>query len=336
MQYLKDIGITGAWLSPIFKSPMADFGYDISNYTDIHYEYGTLDDFDNLVKVCKRLGIKLILDFVPNHTSGKFTQKNFFSKRKMTSFCLDEHIWFQLSEMRDPYYENFYVWQDGKINETTGEREPPNNWNSLFRFSAWQWSDKRQQYYLHQCIIKQPDLNYRDPNVRESMKNVLLFWLERGIDGFRIDAIPYIYEYQNDDGTFPDEPESGECDDVYGTCYLSHIYTKDQPDTYNLVYDWRDLLDNYTKTHGGNSKVLMTEAYTSLTMEQLFYGNSLGRRGSHIPFNFQIIDFINMNSTPVQWKVAIDSWLDNMPKEPDYVPNWVVSIIFFVEEFSSY
>lgn len=99
-------------------------------------------DLDNLIKVCKRLGIKLILDFVPNHTSN-------------------EHPWFLKSEAGDEYYKDFYVWSPGKINNETGEREPPSNWNSLFRFSAWQWSEKRQEYYLHQCIVEQPDLNYR-------------------------------------------------------------------------------------------------------------------------------------------------------------------------------
>lgn len=305
MSYLKDLGMTGVWLSPIFKSPMADFGYDISNYTDIHYEYGTLEDFDNLVKRCKALNVKLILDFVPNHTS-------------------DEHLWFKKSELSDPYYKDFYVWHPGKTNADTGEREPPSNWNSLFRYSAWQWSDIRQEYYLHQCIIKQPDLNYRNPDVVKEMKNVLTFWLNRGIAGFRIDAAPYLFEEINDDGSYPDEPKSGLCDDVEGTCYLDHIYTKDHPGTYDMVYQWRELLDDYTKAHGGDTRILMTEAYTTLEQNQLFYGDAFGRRGSQIPFNFQIIDNINSKSTPSDYKDAIESWLLNIPREIDYVPNWVV------------
>lgn len=156
------------------------------------------------------------------------------------------------------------------------------------------------------------------------MKNVLLFWLNRGIDGFRIDAIPYIFETQYEDGTFPDEPKSGLCDDVVGTCYLDHIHTKDLEETYNLVYDWRDLLENYTKQHGGDVKILMTEAYTSLEKKLEFYGNSFGRLGSHIPFNFEMIDNINANSTPADYKTQIDTWLNNMPKGDAYVANWVV------------
>lgn len=173
-------------------------------------------------------------------------------------------------------------------------------------------------------MIKQPDLNFREPKVREAMKNVLLFWLNRGIEGFRIDAIPHIFEKQNADGTFPDEPKSGKCDDVYGTCYHEHIYTRDQPETYELVYEWRELLENYTKTHGGSSKILMTEAYATLDRELLYYGNSEGRKGSQIPFNFEIISYINANSTPAEWKSAIDSWLINMPKDELYVANWLV------------
>lgn len=247
----------------------------------------------------------MILDFVPNHTSN-------------------EHPWFIKSEANDTYYRDFYVWHPGKVNETSGERMPPSNWNSLFRFSAWQWSDKRKEYYLHQCIVEQPDLNYRNEKVVDEMKKVLLFWLDRGIDGFRIDAIPYIFETVNSDGSYPDEPKSGLCDDVEGTCYLTHIHTKDLPETYNLVYDWRELLDNYTKANGGSPRILMTEAYTSLEKILDFYGDAFGRRGSHIPFNFGLIDHINVNSTPADYKYQIDAWLDNMPQAEDYIPNWVV------------
>lgn len=303
--YLKEIGMTGVWLSPIYKSPMADFGYDISNYTAIHHEYGTMEDFENLLKKIKLAGIKLILDFVPNHTSN-------------------ESIWFQKSEEGDEYYKDFYVWHPGKINEETGEREAPSNWNSLFRYTAWEWSEKRQEYYLHQCIIQQPDLNYRNPNVVKEMKNVLKFWLDKGVDGFRVDAIPFIFETMNDDGSFPDEPLSGLCDDPTATCYYNHIYTKDLPETFDMVYQWRELLDQYKKDHGGDTRILMTEGYTSLENILRFYGDSFGRRGAQIPFNFEMIDNINVNSSPQDYKDQIDAWLDNMPQEDDYIPNWVV------------
>lgn len=297
--------MTGVWLSPIYQSPMADFGYDISNYTDIHYEYGTMKDFENLAKRCKQLGIKLILDFVPNHTSN-------------------ESIWFKKSEQRDPYYKDFYVWHPGKNNTETGEREPPSNWNSLFRYTAWQWSDIRQEYYLHQCIIQQPDLNYRNPDVVKEMKDVLTFWLNKGVDGFRIDAVPFLFETILDDGSFPDEPVSGLTDDPTSTNYYTHVFTKDLPETVEMVYQWRELLVQYQKDHGGDTKVLMTESYTSLENKLSYYGDAFGRRGAQVPFNFEMIDSINLNSKPQDYKNAIDAWIDNMPVADDYVPNWVV------------
>lgn len=231
--------MTGIWLSPIFESPMKDFGYDISNYTAIHYEYGSMKDFENLSKRCKLYGIKLILDFVPNHTSN-------------------ESIWFQLSEQNDEYYKDFYVWHQG-YKDSDGKRKPPSNWNSLFRFSAWQWSEKRQEYYLHQCIIQQPDLNYRNPNVVAEMRKVLLFWLDKGVDGFRIDAIPFIFEDVNDDGSYPDEPASGLTNDTTSIDYTTRVHTKDLPETYELLYSWRQIMEDYKAEHGGDTRILMTE-----------------------------------------------------------------------------
>lgn len=234
LEYLKDIGITGTWLSPIFQSPQADFGYDISDFTKIHWEYGTLKDFERLVAKCKELNIRLILDFVPNHTS-------------------DEHEWFIKSEAKDPEYKDYYIWHPGKMVE--GVRQPPNNWISVFRFSAWKWSDKRQEYYLHQFAEKQPDLNYRNPKVVEAMKDILRLWLSRGVTGFRIDAVPFLYEVEADaNGDYPDEPLSGSCDDPESYCYLSHIHTQDKDETFDMAYQWRKVLDDFKTQNGGESR----------------------------------------------------------------------------------
>lgn len=152
LQYLHDIGITATWLSPIFKSPMADFGYDISNFFDIQPEYGTLDDFDRMIERAKEIGIKIILDFVPNHSS-------------------DEHEWFRLSAKRDPHFEDFYIWHPGFVDpKNASGKLVPNNWVSVFGKSAWQFNVERQEFYLHQFSVKQPDLNYRNPKVVEMMK----------------------------------------------------------------------------------------------------------------------------------------------------------------------
>lgn len=150
--YLKEIGIKATWLSPIFKSPMADFGYDISDFYAIQPEYGTMEDFKRLIQKAKELNVKIILDFVPNHSS-------------------DESEWFRKSVNREKGYEDFYVWHPGYVDPKNSSKQlPPNNWISVFTKSAWQYNDQRKEFYLHQFAVKQPDLNYRNPIVVEEMK----------------------------------------------------------------------------------------------------------------------------------------------------------------------
>lgn len=256
LSFFKTIHVTGIWLSPIFKSPMKDFGYDISDFREIHEEYGTMEDFDNLVKRCKELDIKLVLDFVPNH-------------------CSDKHEWFQKainpSDPEHAKYKNFFIWHKGKLLEN-GTRVPPSNWLSIFRGSAWEWNDANQEYYLHQFLEEQPDLNYRNQDVVDEMKETLRFWYRKGVDGFRIDAVPFIFEGQeNDKGYYDDEPRSNECNDdpevnstifflkwllcrdillcllklisviLQASCYLNHTQTKDLDETFDMIYQWRTL-----------------------------------------------------------------------------------------------
>ncbi|XP_067627239.1 maltase A1 [Eurosta solidaginis] len=306
LQYLKDIGFTAAWLSPIFKSPMADFGYDISDFYQIHPEYGTMEDFENMIKKAKEIGIKIILDFVPNHSS-------------------DENEWFKKSVDGDPAYADFYIWHDGKINEATGEREPPSNWLSAFRYSAWEWNEVRQQYYLHQFAIKQPDLNYRNPAVVNEMKNVMRFWLGKGISGFRIDAVPYLFEKELDRyNNYPDEPvidNVQSCPDPDDGCHLQHIYTQDQPETFDMAYQWRELFDEFKKEHGADTRILLTEAYTSFENIMRFYGNGI-QNGSHIPFNFDFLSNCQNDTKAPVLMEHIEKWLNAMPK--DAYANWVL------------
>lgn len=300
LEYLKDLGVSAIWLSPIFKSPMKDFGYDISDYTQIHEEYGTLDDFQRLSLRCKELNIKLILDFVPNHSS-------------------DQHEWFQKSEAGDATYKDYYLWNEGKI-LANGTRAPPNNWLSIFRGSAWKWSEKRKSYYYHQFLAEQPDLNYRNPALVENMKAILHLWLDRGVSGFRIDAVPYLFEVE----TLEDEPLSNNCKDPEDYCYLKHTLTSDVADTFDMIYQWRALTDKYTADKGGDTRILMTEAYTSLPNTLKFYGNDTSL-GSQIPFNFELISYTRINSTAPNFKAHIDDWLNGMPKGSQYRSNWVVS-----------
>lgn len=288
--YLASLGINGVWLSPIFTSPQADGGYDISNFTEIDPMFGDMKDFENLVKTFKDHDINLILDFVPNHSSHV-------------------HSWFVKSEAKDEKYKDYYIWHDG-INDGTDQPKPPNNWLSVFRGSAWEWSEIRQQYYLHQFAIEQPDLNFRNNEVIKEMKDVLRFWLNKGVAGFRVDAIPHLFEIQADeDGNYPDEPLSGNCaDEEEAHCYLSHVYTQNYPETIDMVYQWREVLDEFKDF----PRIMMTEAYTSLDTIMKYFGNETVE-GSHIPFNFEVLTGINSKSVGMDVKKVTEHYLNHLP-----------------------
>lgn len=195
LPYLESLGVNAIWLSPFYPSPMVDGGYDIADFKNIHPDLGTLEDFDSLVRSAHRRRIKLMIDFIPNHSS-------------------DKHEWFQKSRRRQDGYEDWYIWHPGEVGDD-GERRPPNNWASVFSMpqrqarargempeladdewtpplSAWQWDDLRGEYYMHSFAREQPDLNWSNPYVREAMKDGMRFWLDRGVDGFRIDAVNHI------------------------------------------------------------------------------------------------------------------------------------------------
>lgn len=238
-------------------------------------------------------------------------------------FSSDEHEWFQKSVNNEPGYEDLFIWHPGKINNVTGEREPPTNWIGVFRYSAWTWNEKRQLYYFHHFTPQQPDFNFRHPKVVEEMKNVLRFWLDKGVSGFRLDAVVNIFEISPDvNGNYPDEPVSGRCNDPVDPCYHDHIYTADQPESYDMVYQWRDVVDQYWKEHGGEEPVLMSEAYVDL--DKLFrYCEDGDRKGAHIPFNFHLESSLNRSSTAADYKKLIEEYLERITDSCQ--ANWVVS-----------
>lgn len=301
--YLKnELGLDAVWLSPIFKSPMADFGYDISDFMDIHEEFGTIDDLVNLAQECKRQNLKLILDFVPNHSS-------------------DEHPNFAKSENKEPGYEDYYVWHPGKV-LANGTRVPPSNWISVFRGSAWQWSPKRQEYYLHQFVIKQPDLNYRSAKVVQDMKDVLRFWLGKGVTGFRVDAVPYLFESEMVNGAYPDEPKSGTTDDPDNAAYLEHPYTQNLDETFEMVYQWREVLDEFkASSEATDDLILMLEAYTPLENIIRLFGDG-ERIGAQIPFNFEVLSNTFKDSTAADFHKYVMRFYDALP--PNQFSNWVL------------
>jgi alpha-glucosidase len=256
LPYLAELGVDAIWLSPIYVSPMKDFGYDISDHAAIDPRFGTMDDFDTLLRQAHALGLKVILDFVPNHTS-------------------DKHRWFadsqssRVSEKRD-----WYIWRD-----PSPQGGPPNNWLSEFGGSAWAYDAASGQYYYHAFLREQPDLNWRNPAVRAAMHDVMRFWLKRGVDGFRVDVLWHLIK----DGQFRDEPANEEWR-VGEPDYrrLRHIYSCDRPEVHDVVEGLRQVADEFPE------RVLIGEIYLPLERVVAYYGRDLA--GAHMPFNFSLIE----------------------------------------------
>ncbi|XP_058793274.1 alpha-glucosidase-like [Phymastichus coffea] len=292
LQYIKEFA-DAIWLSPIYPSPQNDFGYDISDFMDVHYEYGTLKDFDELVLKAKSLDLKVLLDFVPNHSS-------------------DQHEWFKKSIKRINPYTKYYVWQDGK-KLPNGTRVPPNNWLSMFGGSAWEWNEERGQYYYHQFLKSQPDLNYNNPKLQIEMEKVINFWLKRGVDGFRVDAVSHLYE----DPLLKDEPRSKESVPPDDYLYLVHNHTRDLDETYSIVNTWKELMDEYSKYHDRIEKLgFMEVGGNDFSKTMKFYSVGVD------PMNFAFITDLKNDSTVADFKKIIDRWMSSMPLNK--IANWIV------------
>jgi alpha-glucosidase len=257
LDYVACLGVDAVWLSPIFPSPMADFGYDVADYRDIEPLFGDLAAFDSLVTAAHARGLKIILDFVPNHSS-------------------DRHAWFVESRAsRTNPKRDWYIWRDAKP-----DGSPPNNWTSDFGGSSWEWDEATGQYYLHAFLSQQPDLNWRNPDVRAAMLDVLRFWLDRGVDGFRIDVLWHIIKAQG----LPDNPLNpaygphlGERDKVL------QVYSTDQPEVHEISAELRALADSY-----GN-RVLIGEIFLPNDRLCAYYGTA-DRPEVHLPFNFALLE----------------------------------------------
>nr|WP_179490037.1 alpha-glucosidase [Granulicella arctica] len=231
--YLQSLGIDAVWLSPIYPSPQVDFGYDISDYENIDAQYGTLADFDKLLAEAKKHDIRIVMDMVLNHTS-------------------DKHPWFEESKSsRTNPKADWYCWQDPKGYDANGKPIPPNNWISGFGGSAWEWVPERKQFYYHMFYKQQPDLNWRNPAVEKAMFDSMRFWLDRGVAGFRLDAIPTLFE----DLQLRDEPETGGTN-AQGDPNLSDIYTSNLPEVHDVIRRMRTMVESYP-----GDRVLIGETY---------------------------------------------------------------------------
>jgi alpha-glucosidase len=290
LDYLRDLPINAIWLSPVFASPMADFGYDISDFTAIDPIFGTLDDFDELILEAHRRGIRVILDLVPNHTS-------------------DEHPWFvESAESRDNPRRDWYIWADA-----SPKGGPPNNWTSMFSSeSAWQWHDQSDQYYLRTFDSKQPDLNWRNPAVRAAMYDVMRFWLDRGADGFRVDVAWLLLK----DAQLRDNPANPDWQSG-APPWGRHVrlYTENQAGIHAIMQEMRQVTDAYP------DRILIGEIF--LPVEQLvtYYGNHSDEL--HLPFNFALLDITAQGWNAGTLHSLISSYESALPQGA--WPNWVLA-----------
>src|ERR1700681_1051961 len=283
--YLRDLGVDAIWLSPIFPSPMADFGYDISNYLDVDPIFGTLDDFDTLVAAAHAAGLKIILDLVPNHTS-------------------DRHPWFLESRRsREDPKRDWYVWR-----EPAADGGPPNNWMSEFGGSAWEYDAATKQYYYHAFLAQQPDLNWRNPAVRQAIYDVMRFWLRKGVDGFRVDVLWHLIK----DAEFRDNPPNSNFRPGRPPHEaLLPLYSTDRPEILDVVTEMRRVVDEF------RDRVLIGEIYLPVDRLVAYYGRELS--GAHLPFNFALL------SAP--WNApAIAKLIDDYERALPAAawPNWVL------------
>lgn len=284
------LGIDAIWISPFYPSPMADFGYDVADYCDVDPMFGDLATFDRLVEEAHKRGIKIIIDWVPNHTS-------------------DQHPWFLESRSsRDNPKRDWYIWRDPKPD---GSR--PNNWGSIFGGPAWEWDEKTGQYYYHMFVKQQPDLNWANPEVYQAMTDVLHFWLKRGVDGFRMDVVyliaktPGLPDNPIDPNADPNLPE----DDIFSR--QIHLYDGARPEVHAIIKDFRRISDQY------DDRALIGEIWEDDIEKWVEY---YGENGDELqlPFNFRFIQLQKWSADGA--KAIVDSMEGAMP--PFAWPNYVI------------
>jgi alpha-glucosidase len=285
LPYFVELGVDAIWISPVFRSPMMDFGYDISDYIDIDPVFGNMADFDRLVAKSHAHGIRVILDFVPNHSS-------------------DQHPWFiESRSSRASLKRDWYIWGD-----PAPAGGPPNNWLSEFGGSAWEFDEASGQYYYHAFLKSQPDLNWRNPEVVEAMRDVLRFWMRKGVDGFRVDVIWHLIK----DAALRDNPpnpnyQRGKPPNEA----LIPLYTTDLPEVHDVIAILRRTVDEFS------NRLLIGEIYLPVERLIAYYGRDLG--GVHLPFNFALLG-VRWDAKCIQAQIA--EYEGALPKGG--WPNWVL------------
>jgi alpha-glucosidase len=273
LDYVASLGVDGVWLSPFFRSPMKDFGYDVSDYCDVDPLFGDLADFDAVLFKAHGLGLKLIIDQVWSHTS-------------------DKHAWFiESSASREGPKADWYVWADAKPDGT-----PPNNWQASFGGASWTWNPRRRQYYLHDFLSSQPDLNYWNPEVQEAILDVARFWLDRGVDGFRLDVINHVFH----DRQLRDNPPADHTKTPTLTLnFQRHLYDKSRPEALAFLTRLRALTDRY------DARMMVGEVFDEAALErQQDYTRPPDRL--HTAYSFFLL--YAPTATPELFAQALSSW----------------------------
>ncbi|WP_342363171.1 alpha-amylase family glycosyl hydrolase [Terrarubrum flagellatum] len=290
LDYLVWLGIDAIWISPFFPSPMADFGYEISDYYDVAAVFGTVEDLDRLLTAAHGRGVRIVLDFVPNHSSS-------------------EHPWFRESRSsRNSPRRDWYLWRDAAPDDG-----PPNNWISDLGGSAWEWDEVTGQFYYHAFLKEQPDFNWHNPSAQLAMHDVMQFWLDRGVDRFRIDVLWHLIKSAD----FPDNPPNPAYQPEMGEMHrLLQIHSTDQPEIHRVAADMRALVDRYA-ANGAVERVLIGEIYLPVDRLMQYYGQD--RPEMHLPLNFQLID------APWNARALAKLIVDYEAALPsDAWPNWVL------------
>ena len=291
LDYLKNLGVDTIWLSPFFKSPMKDFGYDVSDYCDVDPLFGTLADFDHMVQQAHARGLRVVIDQVLSHTS-------------------DQHPWFVESRSsRNNPKAHWYVWADAQP-----DGSPPNNWLSIFGGSGWQWDTRRKQYYLHNFLAEQPDLNFHEPEVQDALLATMKFWLDRGVDGFRLDTVNYYFHSQGLENNPPNadmlaRPALQRSHNVYD--HQSHQFDKSQPENLVWLSRMRTLCNEY-------NAILLGEIGCDRQIERMLEYTS-GSDRLHTAYSFALMasefsaDYIRNTVQPF------------VPKQHDTWPCWALA-----------
>ncbi|KAK1333107.1 hypothetical protein QTO34_006643 [Cnephaeus nilssonii] len=297
LDYITTLNIKTVWITSFYKSSLKDFRHAIVDFREIDPIFGTMKDFENLVAAIHDRGLKLIIDFIPNHTS-------------------DKHAWFQWSRTRTGKYADYYIWHN--CSHENGITTPPNNWLSVYGNSSWHFDDVRNQCYFHQFTKEQPDLNFRNPDVQEEIKEIIQFWLSKGVDGFSFEAVKFLLEAKH----LRDEIQVNKTqtpDTVTHYAELYHDFTTTQVGMHDIVRSLRQTMDQHSR-EPGRYRFMGTEAYgDSIDRTMMYYGLPFIQEAD-FPFN----DYLTRLDSPFGNSVfeVITSWMKHLPEGK--WPNWMI------------